>query len=186
VGHAHLKGVKMAGFSQIGPGGFSINPPLMSSPQRSPDALNLSVRRERSQVSSFLNPYEFRGFNTGADESGQHGANVYMAKNGLGDTGQTRNPGYADYGFSPEDYDNITRYLSNPFNNQNVGNYMGITQRLRNQADTNPQFGSFTPQMRQQWSTDFPLQLASGFNLVPPPILQNWNIPVGTAPNIRF
>lgn len=178
----------MAGFSQIGPGGFSINPPLMSRPFQSPQTLPLGIDRQRTQQSPFFNPNEHRGFNTGGDDSNQHLANVYLGKSGLGETGQDNSQlkGYPGYGFTPEDYDNITRYLNNPLNSQNVGNYMGIANRLSSMTNTNPQFSQWGADTRRKWSTDFPLGLASGFNLVPPPVLQSWNIPIGTAPNIRY
>lgn len=176
----------MAGYSQIGEPNYALNPPLLGGAQGSPGYLPLSIPSRIRNYSPYFNPSMYQMPSQG-DNSGQHQMNIYLAKNGIGQSGQQSLPGYSEYGFSPEDWDNITRYLSNPLSNQNVAGYMGIVNRLNNVANTNPQFGLWSPQQRQQWSTDMPIRTVSGFGQVPAPILQNWGLayPYNNASNLR-
>lgn len=177
----------MAGFSNIGEPGYQLSPPLVGAQGGSPGFVNLSVPNRTRQYSPYFNPSQYQMPNQ-ADTSGQHEMNVYMAQNGMGDTGQQRNPGLADYGFSAEDWNNITRFLSNPLSNQNIAGYQGISNRLGNMTNQNPQFGLWNPQQRQQFASDMPIRLASGFGQVPAPILQNWSLsyPSSQTSNMRF
>jgi len=179
----------MAGFSNIGVPGFTINPPLVSRPSLSPQALGLSIIRPQRNPAGFFNLYENRGFNTGADQSNQHAANVYMQQMGYGDVGQDKSAfggTMPSYGFTPEDYNRITRFLANPMNQGNVNDYMGIVNRLKAITGTNPQFSMWDQTSRDQWARNFPLNLGSAFGTIPPPVLQSQHIPVTNDSNLRF
>lgn len=177
----------MAGFSNIGEPGYRIAPPIVSPESGSQGYLGIGINRPVRDVSPYFNPSQYR-MPDSADASQQHQANVYMSQMGVGDTGQQRNQGLADYGFSPEDWANINRYLSNPQNPQNVAGYMNIRNRLQGVAGQNQQFSTWLPSQRDQWATDFPIRMASGFNTVPPPVLQNWGLayPSSQTGNLRF
>ena len=176
----------MAGFSNIGEPGYQLQPPTLSSATGSPGYTNIGISRPIRQYSPYFNPSQYQMPNQ-ADTSPEHHMNIYMAKTGVGDTGQTKMPGYAEYGFSPEDWDHITRYLTNPLDTNNMSNYMGISNRLTNLTNTNSQFANWQPEQREAWAKDFPIRMASGFGYVPAPILQNWGLPFpyNNAPNMR-
>lgn len=177
----------MAGFANIGEPNYRLSPSIVGPQVGSQGFAGINIPRQTREYSPYFNPQQYRMPNS-ADTSGQHEANVYMAQMGMPETGQQRNAGLADYGFSAEDWANVNRYLSNPQSPQNVAGYMNIRNRLQNQADTNPQFGTWLPEQRQQWATDFPLRMASGFSLVPPPILQQWPLayPSSQTGNLRY
>lgn len=177
----------MAGFSNIGESGYQLQPPTLGTPFGSPGFTNLSIPHPVRQYSPYYSP-EQSSMSNAADTGEQHRMNIYLAQNGLGDTGQANIPGYSDYGFSPEDWNNITRFLSNPLSNQNIAGYQGLTNRLGNVANTNPQFSLWSPAQRSQWSRDMPIRTVSGFGAVPAPILQNWGLayPPSSTSNLRF
>lgn len=171
----------MAGFSNLGSPGFNISPPLLTKQTSPPGSLPLGVNRRRSNPSPYYNLFEqSRTYSQGGDNSNLHQANVYAGKQGIGNTGadwgSTGAGGYPQYGFSPEDYDVISRYMSNPQNQANVDAYMKIVGRMTNMTQTNPQFSQWLPEQKQNWAKDFPMQLAGGFNMIPPPILTDWGI----------
>ncbi|SRR6266576_4272796 len=177
----------MAGFSQVGEPNYAINPPSLSSPYGSSGYLGLPVSRARRNYSPYFNnPNE--GYNPGAENTAQHQANVYMSQMGMGNVGAPEQTGYSNYGFSPEDWANINRFLSNPQNQSNVTNYNNITGRLGQNMQTNPTFANWLPEQKQQFQIDAPIRLASGFQNVPAPILQNWGLafPSGGAGNLRY
>jgi hypothetical protein len=150
--------------------------------------LGVNVIRGQHQPAGFMDLNQQRGFNTGADTSGEHAANVDLARANVGDVGggdfgQGTSP---SYGFSPEDYNNIYRYMVDPLNSGNVSNYMGIVNRLKGVAGSNSQFSQWGQPARDTWATNMPLYLTSAYGLMPAPILQNWNIPQSNIPNMRF
>lgn len=177
----------MAGFANIGEPGYRLSPGLVGPQSGSPGFAGVSIPRVPRVNSPYLNPSMYN-LGVGSDTSAEHQGNVYMAQMGLPETGQQRTAGLADYGFSAEDWANINRYLTNPQNVGNVQNYMNIRNRLQGQANTNPQMGSWLPEQRTQWATDFPIRMASGYGTVPPPVLQQWGIPYPTSQtsNLRY
>lgn len=177
----------MAGFANIGEQGYQLSPSLVGPQSGSSGYTGIGINRPTREYSPYFSPNQYR-MSDAADNSGQHQANVYMSQMGVGETGQQRTPGLADYGFSAEDWANVQRYMSNPQNPTNVQGYMNIRNRLQTQANTNPQFSTWLPSQRTQWATDFPIRVASGYNLVPPPVLQNWGLPYPSSQtgNIRF
>jgi len=155
----------------------------------SPESLGLSIIRPQRTPAAFFNQYENRGFNPGADQSGQHLANVFMEQSGLGDVGQDRSWAQGtmpSYGFSPTDYNNVNRFLANPLNQGNVDAYMGLVNRLKSVTQTNPQFTMWPQQIRNQWANDYPTQIGAGFGTIPPPILQSQNVPGARDSGLRF
>lgn len=176
----------MAGFSNIGEPGYQLQAPTLGSSIGSSGYTNIGIARPTRQYSPYFSPEQYR-MPMQADTSPEHQMNIYLAKNGLADTGQQKLPGYSEYGFSPEDWDNITRFLSNPLSDQNITNYQGISNRLRGLSDTNPQMANWQPEQRDAFSRDFPIRMMSGFGHVPAPILQNWGLPYpyNNAGNLR-
>src|SRR5215471_10925269 len=170
----------MAGFSNIGEPGYTISPPTLGTPRASPGFVNTAIPHPMRNYAGYFQPGQY-AMQGAADENEQHRMNIYLAQNGLGDTGQQKLPGYSEYGFSPEDWNNITRFLSNPLSNQNIAGYQGISNRLLNTANTNPQFSLWSPAQRQQWARDMPIRTVSGFGAVPAPILQNWGLAYPTS-----
>jgi len=177
----------MAGFSNIGEPGYQLSPSIVGPATGGTGYAGLSINRPTREVSPYFNPNQYQ-MPGQADNSAQHQANVYMGQMGLGETGQQRTPGLADYGFSAEDWNNINRYMSNPQNPQNVAGYMNIRNRLQGQANINPQFSTWLPEQRTQWATDFPIRMGAGYGTIPPPILQNWGLayPSNLQPNLRY
>jgi hypothetical protein len=177
----------MAGFSNIGEPGYQLSPSIVGPSTGGQGYAGISVNRPTRQVSPYFSPGQYQMPNA-ADTSAEHRANVFMAQNGVGDTYQQRTPGLADYGFSAEDWANVNRYMTNPQNPQNVQGYMNIRNRLNVLAMNSPQFSTWLPEQKGQFATDFPIRMAAGYGLVPPPILQTWGLPYPSSqqPNLRY
>jgi hypothetical protein len=179
----------LAGFSQIGGPNVSygINPPTLSNPISSPAGyLPLQLSGRPTKQAGFYDTAD--SYASGADTSPWHQANVYMKRMGMGDQlGSNIAPNLPQYGLSYNDWQDVNRFASNPLSQQNVDAYQGITNRFGNMLNQNPQFGMWNPQERTQFATDAPLRLGAGYNVIPPPILQNWNIPItGNYSGLRY
>lgn len=177
----------MAGFSNIGEAGYQIAPPTLGPQLGSTGYVPINIPHPIRNYAGYFQPSQYQMGNS-ADTSAQHEANVYMGQSGIGQTGQNIPAGLPNYGFSAEDWVNINKFLSNPLSQENTTNYNAIVNRLKNVANTGSQFAGWTPTQRQQWATDFPQRISSGFGTVPAPILQNWGLayPSSKTSNLRF
>jgi hypothetical protein len=175
----------MAGFAQIGEPGFRISPPLLGASAGSTGYLGLPISRPRRGYASFYDPTQY-SYNTGADTSQEHSANVYLKQMGIGDLYSQQDQTLPQYGFSAEDWTNLNRYLSNPLDQNNVNSYMGLVNRTNQNINQNPGFSRYTPDMRAQFARDMPIRVGAGYNIPPPAVLQNWALPYPSIPGMRF
>jgi hypothetical protein len=175
----------MAGFSSFGESGYQLSPPMLGGSQGPGGYLGLSIIRPRRGYASYMDPSQY-SYNPGADDSEQHKANVYMQQQGLGQMGGQFDPTMPNYGFTPEDWNNVNRYISNPQNAQNTQNYLGITNRVSQNVNSNPQMASWLQPQKDQFSRDFPQRLGSAYNTLPPPPLQQLPIAYPNLPGMRY
>jgi len=158
------------------PPGFGIQPPHTSTPFNV-NALNLSAGQQPHAFAGAFDPTA-NAFNPGPDVSGQHEANVAMAQGGFGNMGLMGNdPGtsYSAYGISPQNWQNVMRYLMNP-QGENAGTYQGMVNTIRNSMNGMSQFSQWLPDQYGPFASDFLLRFGGPFGVFSPLATQNLQI----------
>lgn len=142
----------------------------------------LGIPQFTGGTAGFMNPEASVG-QSRLDTSPEHQANIYMKQMGFsqGDSGyrDDYNASGDPYGFGAEDWNDIKRFASNPMDPVFSKNYQGLVSSMRNNmgrvggfngAYANPgDYNEF-----QRFTNDLPMNIANGFNILPPSSLQNW------------
>lgn len=186
IGGSFNPALNNAGSGQSSPSGFGTQPPRLSTPFNV-GALSLGAGQRPDPQSDIWNR-SANVYTPGPDTSGQHLANVMMAQQGYGDLGlrdQTPGTSYSGYGFSPQSWGDISRYVGNPQNQGNVDAYKNIMDIIHQSMGGNPMFSGWQPEQMQQFYTDMPLRYGAAFNIFPPEMLQNIGMGTGMIPGIR-
>lgn len=179
------------GSGQIGPAGYGIQPPHVSN-SFNVGGLGLEGA-SRPQHPANVYGGSANVYTPGADTSAEHMANVFMAQQGYGDLGlrgTDQGTSYSGYGFGPNTWQDIYRYISNPMGQQadgrtNINRYQDIMNTIQSHMNGNPAFADWLPEALTEFYTNMPLRMASAYNLMPAQVLQQIGIGVPTIPGMR-
>jgi hypothetical protein len=188
VGGSFNPALGQIGSGQFSVPGYGIQPPRVSNPFNV-DAMNLGAGQRPSQRAFGYNSAASE-YAPGPDTSGQHQANVAMAQQGFGDMyNQGDIPGYSSYGFSPNTWQMMNRFLVDPlgqYNGQsNTGQYNDFMNGIQSFMNNNPYFSQYDDQMRQQFVSDMPQRFGSAYGAIPPAVTQNIGVGVPSIPGMR-
>lgn len=188
VGGSFNPALGQIGSGQFSVPGFGIQPPRISQPYNV-NALGLSAGQRPSNRAFGYNSAS-QEYSPGPDTSAQHEANVGMAQAGFGDMYNQGNiPGYSSYGFSPETWQMINRFVVDPFGQyggqSNQSQYNNLVQGLLGSMTNNPYFSNYEDTMKQQFATDIPLRYGSAYGALPPQVIQSIGIGVPNIPGMR-
>jgi len=188
VGGSFNPALSQIGSGQFSTPGFGIQPPRVSTPYNM-NALNLGAGQRPSNRADIYNPNP-QEYGMGPDTSPQHNANVAMAQAGFGDLyNQGSIPGYSTYGFSPETWQMINRFMVDPFGSyggqSNMTPYNSFLQSLTDSTNNNPYFANYEPTMRQAFAADMPQRFGAAYGALPPQVVQSIGIGMPNIPGIR-
>lgn len=172
----------MAGFAQLGSPGFSISPPRLTPTVPGASFNKLAVPAPPRENAGFYDPTSGVA-SSQIDDSALHRGNVFLSQAGLGRLGNNASTASDPYGFSPEDLNAITRFVANPLDPTGISNYRNLVNRIRGNIGG---LSGFTPTQYNQFTNDLPIRFASGFNILPPTVLQNFAAAPTTMPGLRF